>query len=281
MPDQDLPEPPVPADADLKDFAYTPIFRARLFGSAFHARATDAEWRAGVTLWLKAQDQVPAGSLPDDDVDLCRLAELGRDLKTWRKLRAGALHGWYLCADGRLYNKTVAEVVNEQWGQKVEKRREREEWREKKRRQRRDVHEPSPGTAENVPGDVPRENALKGREGKRRDYSDTNVSGPAAPSLGTIHPIDGDWSTPLFRQGVAYLAAVDGSKPDSKRSLVGKWLKACGQDHKRVFDLLAEAQRRAVADPEAWVTKALDQRADPKSALPFPGFVPMHPGAGG
>ena len=32
-----------------------------------------------MTLWLKAQDQVPAGSLPGDDVELCRLAELGRD----------------------------------------------------------------------------------------------------------------------------------------------------------------------------------------------------------
>ena len=286
---RELPEPPVPADCDLKDFAYTPIFRARLFGSAFHARANDSEWRAGVTLWLKAQDQVPAGSLPDDDIELCRLAELGRDMKTWRKLRAGALHGWYLCSDGRLYNKTVAEVVNEQWESKIEKRREREEWREKKRRQRRDVPDGSPetsiGTDGNVPGDVPREKALKRREGKGREgntYSDPNGSGPAAPSLGTIHPIDGDWSTPLFRQGVAYLAAATGKPPDSKRSLVGRWLKSCGQDHKRVFDLLAEAQRRAVADPEAWVTKALDQRAaDPKAALPFPGYVPMHPGAGG
>lgn len=103
--------PPIPADADLRDFPYTPIFRARLFGSSFHARATDAEWRAGVTLWLKSWDQVPAGSLPDDDIDLCRLAELGRDLKTWRKIRAGAMHGWHKCDDGRLYHAVVAESV--------------------------------------------------------------------------------------------------------------------------------------------------------------------------
>ena len=51
---------------------------------------------------------------------------------------------------------------------------------------------------------------------------------------------------------------------------------------KAADEVVAEAQRRAVADPEAWVTKALDQRAaDPKAALPFPGYVPMHPGAGG
>lgn len=110
----DLPDPPVPASADMTNFPFTPIYRARLFGSKFHARANDSEWRAGVTLWLKSQDQVPAGSLPDDDTDLCRLAELARDIKTWRKIRSGALHGWYKCNDGRLYNNTVATVVNDQ-----------------------------------------------------------------------------------------------------------------------------------------------------------------------
>lgn len=120
--DAPLPPPPVPSDADLKNFPFTPIYRARLFGSAFHAKATDAEWRAGVTLWLKSQDQCPAGSLPEDDTELCRLAELGRDLKSWRKVKIGALHGWYPCADGRLYHATVAETVREQWTGKVAQR---------------------------------------------------------------------------------------------------------------------------------------------------------------
>lgn len=107
------PEPPVPADADLRAFPFTPIFRSRLFGSSFHARVNDSEWRAGVTLWLKSWDQVPAGSLPDDDIDLCRLAELGRETRAWKKLRDGALRGWYRCNDGRLYHLVVAEGVNE------------------------------------------------------------------------------------------------------------------------------------------------------------------------
>lgn len=116
------PDPLVAPSVDLKDFPYTPIYRARLFGSAFHARATDSEWRAGVTLWLRSQDQVPAGSLPDDDLELCRLAELGRDIKAWRKLKAGALHGWVKCSDGRLYNSVVASVVYEQWDRKTSQR---------------------------------------------------------------------------------------------------------------------------------------------------------------
>lgn len=111
----DLAAPLVPADVDLRDFPFTPLFRARLFGSSFHARATDAEWRAGVTLWLKSWDQLPAGTLPDDDVDLCRLAELGRDLKAWKKLRTGAMRGWFKCQDGRLHHSVVAEGVLEAW----------------------------------------------------------------------------------------------------------------------------------------------------------------------
>lgn len=109
----ELPDPPVPSGSDLRAFPFTPIFRARLFSSRFHARVTDAEWRAGVTLWLKSWDQVPAGSLPDDDVDLCRLAELGRDLRTWAKIKTRALHGWFKASDGLLYHKVVAEGVNE------------------------------------------------------------------------------------------------------------------------------------------------------------------------
>lgn len=107
--------PLVPQEVDLRGYPFTPIFRARLFGSSFHARATDAEWRAGVTLWLKSWDQVPAGTLPGDDIDLCRLAELGRDLKTWAKIKVGAMHGWIKCSDGRLHHPVVAEGVLEAW----------------------------------------------------------------------------------------------------------------------------------------------------------------------
>lgn len=107
-----LSPPLVRASADLRDFPHTPLFRSRLFGSSFHARATDAEWRAGVTLWLKSWDQEPAGSLPNDDIELCRLAELARDMKTWKKIREGSMRGWILCSDGRLYHPVVAEGVN-------------------------------------------------------------------------------------------------------------------------------------------------------------------------
>jgi hypothetical protein len=118
----ELPDPIIPSDVDLKDFPFTPMFRARLFGSSFHARVSDSGWRAGVTLWLKSWDQVPAGTLPDDEIDLCRLAELGKDIKLWRKLSKEALWGWFKCSDGRLHHKVVAEGIMNAWNDKQAQR---------------------------------------------------------------------------------------------------------------------------------------------------------------
>ena len=100
---------PIPADADLRGFRTTPIFRVKLFNSWFEAHASDAEWRAGVTLWLKSWDQVPAGSLPNNDVELARLTN--RPLKAWLRVRDIALHRWSLHNDGRLYHPVVTDSV--------------------------------------------------------------------------------------------------------------------------------------------------------------------------
>lgn len=118
----DLPAPLTPADCDLRDFAFMPFEGGRLFGSEFHAMAGDAAWRAGVTLWLKSWHQVPAASLPVDETALARLAELGRDVRTWKKIKAEALHGWVACSDGRLYHRVVAEKALESWLEKLCKR---------------------------------------------------------------------------------------------------------------------------------------------------------------
>ncbi|MBU2788449.1 YdaU family protein [Acidithiobacillus sp. VAN18-1] len=119
--DQQLPDPPVPADCDLRQFPYMPLDITKLFNSDFHAITNAEEWRAGLTLWMKSFHQVPAASLPNDDVILCRLAELGRDLEAWKAIKERALHGWILCADGRLYHPVVAEKANEAWKSKQER----------------------------------------------------------------------------------------------------------------------------------------------------------------
>jgi hypothetical protein len=109
--------PMVPAGVDLRNFPFVPIFWRRLFGSRFHRLAEPAEWKAGVILWFKSWDEIPAGSLPSDDRELWRLAEVPDNL-AWRKIKKWALHGWEKCDDGRLYHPVVAEVTLYAWERK-------------------------------------------------------------------------------------------------------------------------------------------------------------------
>lgn len=111
----ELPAPLVPAECDLSGVRFFPLDIDRLLGSQFHAGDDDAAWRAGVTLWIKSFRQSPAGSLPDDDGALARLADYGRDTRSWRRVRVAALHGWVRCRDGRLYHRVVAERALSAW----------------------------------------------------------------------------------------------------------------------------------------------------------------------
>jgi hypothetical protein len=115
----DLPAPLTPADCDLQDFAFMPLHVARLRDSDLAATAhPEACWYA-VLLWAAAWHQVPAASLPDDELVLTRLCGLGRDVKTFRKHRRDAMRGFVKCDDGRLYHEVVAEVARGSWAEKL------------------------------------------------------------------------------------------------------------------------------------------------------------------
>lgn len=120
----DLPEPLTPADCDLRDFARIMIDITRLFGSSFNAKASrnPLAWMIGHKLWYRSWHQVPAASLPNDDDELCYLAELGFDRVTWDNARELAMHGWIMCSDGRLYHPVVAEAALISWEAKLKKR---------------------------------------------------------------------------------------------------------------------------------------------------------------
>lgn len=115
--------PLTPAGCDLRDFPRMMIDIPRLRGSEFDAIADDGAWRAGFNLWLSSWHQVPAASLADDEAQLAKLAGLGRDLRTWRKVKADALRGWLKAADGRLYHPVVAEMALEAWLEKLAQRK--------------------------------------------------------------------------------------------------------------------------------------------------------------
>lgn len=108
--------PLVPADVVIP-VRFVPIYPRRLFSSTLFAVATPAEFRAAFSLWVHSWDQRPAGSLPSNDRELCRLAELGGDLAKWGRVKRMALRHWEVCDDGRLYHPVVAEYVLEAWAQ--------------------------------------------------------------------------------------------------------------------------------------------------------------------
>jgi len=161
-----LPEPLVPPDVDLRGLEYMPLLGGRLLSSDFNASSTDAEWRAALTLWWAAWGQVPAGSLPNDDVVLCRLADLGRDVKAWRKVKAKALYGFTECSDGRLYHEVLCEQALIAWEKRVKEREKKAKWREKQARK-------EPGQDGSVHGDSegtePGRNGSGTADGTRRD----------------------------------------------------------------------------------------------------------------
>lgn len=194
MTDTTLPAPLVPAEVDLRDFAFMPLDVVRLRDSDLAAMEPPEACWAAVLLWCASWHQVPAASVPDDDRVLANLAGFGRVVKEWQKLRDSALRGWVRCLDGRLYHPVVAEKALDAWRSKLEQRWKTECARIKKHNQRHDLtgdqavrlpdfeewiaagcpqgqplHVPkdkgdaSPGTPPTRPQDVPRETHSKGQ----------------------------------------------------------------------------------------------------------------------
>lgn len=117
----EAPAPPMPPDADLRDHRYMPLDVVRLRDAAIVDEVSADEFRAAVLLWCAAWHQVPAGSLPDNDVQLAKFAGYGRVVGEWMKVRKGALYGFVRCGDGRLYHPVVAEKALQVWGSKLER----------------------------------------------------------------------------------------------------------------------------------------------------------------
>ena len=111
-----LPEPPVPADCDLRTFRYMPFDVARFRDSRFSAVIDPAAGFFAIQLWAAAWHQVPAGSLPNEDAMLRMLSGCGRDQLLWDSVKDGALYGFAPHADGRLYHPAITEFVIEAYG---------------------------------------------------------------------------------------------------------------------------------------------------------------------
>lgn len=269
-----------PPDSDLRDFPHTPMFRARLFGSSFHAQATDAEWRAGVTLWLKSWDQVPAGSLPNNEIELCRLAELARDVKAWKKLREGALRGWTLCSDGRLYHAVVAEGVNTAVDAKVqqrlktgkariaalEKRFKEAKTDDDKARITDEIQKLHQTLLQLQSQSLSQTLSLHPREGEGKD-KEKGLDSSEAKASGGKPPMTTDEI--IFGYGLAMLLNA-GTPEKHARSFLGGLRKAHGDDV--LVDKLRDCARAKVLQPLEWLAAALPPPGGKSRKVEAPSF---------
>ena len=124
-----LQPPMTPAESELQGFAYMPFLGQRMFDSTFYATSSAEAFRAHMHLLWSAWNQAPAGSLPNNDLALCRLAGFGRDLPAWASIKPEVIRGFIECSDGRLYHPTLSEQVNVAWAQRVASRMRKAVWR--------------------------------------------------------------------------------------------------------------------------------------------------------
>lgn len=167
------PDPLVPADVDLRGLEYMPYYGDRLRESGLNARATDGEYRAAHNLWWSAWKQVPASSLPDDDIELCKLADLGRDQRTWQTVKAGAMRGFVLCSDGRWYHRQLAVFALDAWAMRQHARAKgingaSKRWG-KHKHEKEIAQAPPTDSTGNAPAIENDGKEVKGREGKEKE----------------------------------------------------------------------------------------------------------------
>ncbi len=156
-------------------------------------------------LWCAAWHQVPAGSLPDDDGELSKLAGYGFAIRSWRRVKVGALAKFVKCSDGRLYHPEICKKAKNSWNEKLRFRWSRECDRIRKQNSRKDQGAPdilsptfeewleqnsgfvtvdNPELSAGQPPDVHPETTLKGEgEGEVRDREKKKEDGPAPPEV--------------------------------------------------------------------------------------------------
>lgn len=115
-------EPLVPPDVDLRNYGYMPLDVVRLRDAEVTVTLTGDEFRAAILLWCACWHQVPASSLPNDDRSLARYAGYGRDVDGWKSVKSGALYGFVECSDGRLYHSVIAAKALEAYNKKRNQR---------------------------------------------------------------------------------------------------------------------------------------------------------------
>lgn len=104
----ELPDPPYPADTEAGSFNLDVNVR-RFFGSTTWALTDGDVIGQCILTWFVSWDQVPCGSLPNNDEELAVRLKCSKSF--FDKHRSEILRGWNLHSDGRLYHPVITERV--------------------------------------------------------------------------------------------------------------------------------------------------------------------------
>lgn len=278
MTDASLPAPLTPEDCDLQAFDWFPFHHKRLRQSAFWKRASDAACRVSVELWAEAFAQVPAGSLPDDDVQLSDWTGFGRrDVSAWLAVKDEVMSAWVKCSDGRWYHPELCEVACEAWAQRqvhlakqTSARARKAAYRERAEAEDeakdgdgdrdRDGDRDAPShdcpaghddLSHGTDADVPRDDALK--ETGRGTGTETGThTPPERPAAGSLDPNGLAWS-----RGVGLLVAAGRMSEARARTFFGKLLRGPPSlEARELLAAIAAAEANSTGDPQAYLAKA-------------------------
>lgn len=103
-----MTEPPYAADVKARGWRFElDMERVRRSDTWSLAPAEIRPWL--LMMWTVAWDELPCGSLPDDDEVIA--AKLGMPQKLFARHSKVMRRGWWLASDGRLYHDTICERV--------------------------------------------------------------------------------------------------------------------------------------------------------------------------
>ena len=108
MSQDERPQPLTPIDGNLIHYPSVMIPRAYLKKLIVKFPADNA---AMLRLLMESWQQIPAGSLPNDDCELAEFCGLNGAPEVFAQKKATILSDWVECTDGRLYNRPMAETV--------------------------------------------------------------------------------------------------------------------------------------------------------------------------
>lgn len=186
------PAPLVTSDVDISSLSYMPLFIARLRGSKLWliTRRKPELFRPMFSMWMRAYQERPAGSLEADDDVLADAAELG--FEAWVDAKPDLMRGWILCSDNRYYHPVLAEIVKQSYEKTVLPNKLRTNAATEARLRK---HRDKAVTDTSRPRDESRDEARRGpprppgREvGREVGRKEPPQNGAHAPQNGNTHP---------------------------------------------------------------------------------------------